>query len=224
MSTDSIQIPSGFDITTFLPDPERGIFFLGSRQGALACYDLSSAKLVGLWRRIHDQEGVRSIKLHHSNKVSSSYAEIVTAGRNCAYRIIGVAVPKAFNEYLAADIISGSVEGALLHPVHKNILNRGWLEGVWNLVYAADGSLRRSSQIFSSGDSTPIASICGMRRPENSFLSMIQGARIEFGTFTFPRRLRRGRRIALHLKHGLCTAVNRWYDLTRLLLTVVAFP
>ena len=129
-SISSIQIPSGFDVTTFLPDPERRIFFLGSRQGALACYELFSAKLVGLWRRIHDQEGVRSIKLHHSNKLSSSYTEILTAGRNCAYRIIGISVPQTFKECLPRDVVGGSVDGVQFRHIHKNILNHGWLEGV----------------------------------------------------------------------------------------------
>jgi hypothetical protein len=149
VSTNSIQIPSGFDITTFLPDPERGIFFLGSRQGALACYELSSAQLVGLWRRIHDHEGVRSIRLHHANKLSSSYTEIITAGRNCAYRILGISVPGAFKEYLSADIASGSVDGVQLHQIHKNILNRGWLEGVYtlysSLTVVCNGSLKSLS-------------------------------------------------------------------------------
>jgi len=139
VTTNSIQIPSGFDVTTFLPDRERNIFFLGSRQGALACYDLSSAKMVGLWRRIHDQEGVRSIKLQQSAKLSSTYTEILTTGRNCAYRIIGISVPNQFKAFLSPDTIEGEAEGLQLHHIQKNIFNRGWLEGVSHtLLYLTD--------------------------------------------------------------------------------------
>jgi hypothetical protein len=130
VSTNTVQIPSGFDMTTFLPDLERGIFFLGSRQGALACYQLSTAKLIGLWRRIHDQEGVRSIKLHRSNKLSSTYTEILTTGRNCAYCITGVSVPKEIGKFVSPDAIDGAVQGVECRHIQKNNLNRGWLEGV----------------------------------------------------------------------------------------------
>ena len=149
VSINSIQIPSGFDITTFLPDRDRNIFFLGSRQGALACYDLSSAKMLGVWRRIHDQEGVRSIKLEQSRKLSSTYTEILTTGRNCAYRIIGISVPKQFKAFLFPDTIDGEVEGLQLHPIQNNICNRGWLEGVnQSLLYWTDK--KKSATVYSS--------------------------------------------------------------------------
>lgn len=117
-------------MTAFLSDPDRGVFYLGSRQGAIACYELSKAKLIGVWRRIHDQESVRSIKLNDSHKDSSTYTEILTTGRNDAYRILRVSFPAQFIGSLPPDIITGSLEGVALQDVHRCYLSRGWLEGV----------------------------------------------------------------------------------------------
>ena len=126
----SVTLPSGFEVTSFLADPLRKVFFLGSRQGALACYELSSAKLVGLWRRIHDDESVRSIKLNDTTAISPSYTELRTTGRNCAYLILGISLPDKFEGDLPAHVIKGSLEGVAMKYIHRNHLNRGWLESV----------------------------------------------------------------------------------------------
>ena len=125
-----MTLPSGFEVTSFLADPLRKVFFLGSRQGALACYELSSVKLVGLWRRIHDDESVRSIKLHDTTSVSQSCTEIRTTGRNFAYLILGISLPDNFEGDLPADIIKGGLDGVGMKYIHRSNLNRGWLESV----------------------------------------------------------------------------------------------
>ena len=132
MSKISVTLPSGFEITSFLADPPRKVFFLGSRQGALACYELSSAKLVGIWRRIHDDESVRSIELHDTGSSVPYYTEIRTTGRNCAYQILGISLPDQFDGDLPTDIIKGSLEGVDIQYIHRSNLNRGWLEGVFH--------------------------------------------------------------------------------------------
>jgi hypothetical protein len=128
-STSSMNLPSGFEVTSFLADPENGIFLLGSRQGALACYSLSSSTLIGIWRRIHDQESVRSIRLH---KTSPRSTEILTTGRNWAYNILRIQLPEDINGELPDDIIDGSINGVELQYIHRSNLNRGWLEGVFS--------------------------------------------------------------------------------------------
>src|SRR5271167_375320 len=77
--TEYFDLPSGFEVTSFLADHFRGVFFLGSRQGALACYYLShEATLIGVWRRIHDHESVRSIQLLEKDRPSRAYTELLT--------------------------------------------------------------------------------------------------------------------------------------------------
>jgi hypothetical protein len=131
-----VQLPTGFEVTAFLPDPVRSVFYLGSRQGALACYQLSTCKLIGIWRRIHDHEGVRSIQLSTPNN-TSKYVEILTTGRNSAYQFLKISFPEHFKGSLSKDIIEDSLEGINLHIIHRSNLNRGWLEGVishFNLI------------------------------------------------------------------------------------------
>jgi hypothetical protein len=117
-------------VTAFQADPERRVFFLGSRQGALACYEISSAKLVGVWRRIHEEESVRSIQTIELAGKSTSDTEILTTGRNGAYRVIKLSFPKHFKDTLPKDVVNGSLEGVKMYSVHKSSLNRGWIEGV----------------------------------------------------------------------------------------------
>jgi hypothetical protein len=162
------MLPSGFEITSFLADPRRGVFFLGSRQGALACYDLSSAKLVGIWRRIHDDESVRSIQLHHTSHSSRFYTEIFTTGRNCAYQILGITIPDRFEGELPADIVRGSLPGVEMQYIHRSDLNRGWLEGVFPLPFQEVTSRLLSwTRIFCCGDFMPRNSVSGTRPLEN---------------------------------------------------------
>ena len=155
-------------MTAFLSDPVRRVFFLGSRQGALACYEIASAKLVGIWRRIHNEEGVRSIQILDPANNSTSWTEILTTGRNCAYQIFKLSFPVYFKGALPRDVVSGSLEGIQMQCVHKSILNRGWLEGV--LIPVLREVIRRpqlSTSTFFYGDFIPRNSHFGMKRQVN---------------------------------------------------------
>lgn len=141
-----VELPSGFEVTSFLADWRHKLFFLGSRQGALACFYISfetelidssfEAKLIGVWRRIHDHESVRSIQLHGKNN-SKVYTEILTTGRNGAYQIIRIIFSEHLYDALRSalpldtDTVDGSLKGIEMQYVHRSNLNRGWIEGVW---------------------------------------------------------------------------------------------
>jgi hypothetical protein len=144
-----IQLPNGFEVTAFLPDPHRCVFYLGSRQGALACYEIQSCKLIGVWRRIHDHEGVRSIQLTNNN--SSNYAEILTAGRNSAYQFLRILFPEHLKGSLRDDVIDGSLPGVELQVTHRSNLNRGWLEGVFPIIIRANLVQNDFLQSFTMG-------------------------------------------------------------------------
>jgi hypothetical protein len=160
----SVELPSGFEMTAFQADSERRVFFLGSRQGALACYEISSAKLVGVWRRVHGEEGVRSIQKIGPVGKSISYTEILTTGRNGVYRIIRLSFPEHFNDTLPKDVVNGSLEGVTMHFVHKSSLNRGWLEGVsFQMLRKLMSRPQLSILISFYGDFIPRSLACGMR-------------------------------------------------------------
>ena len=124
------MLPFGFEVTAFLAEPGSGVFFLGSRQGALACYELITAKLVGIWRRIHDQEGVRSVRLHRYIETPTPCIEIMTTGRNGVYQIMRILVPEEFIGEMQPDVVDGSLDGVVMQFFHRCNLNQGWLEGV----------------------------------------------------------------------------------------------
>jgi len=124
-----MQLPNGFAITSFLADADRGIFFLGSRQGALACYELATCRMIGVWRRIHDEESVRSIRLHGVQTQRYS-TEIMTTGRDSVYKILKINIPDKFEGSLPVDVVDGYFEGVEMQVMHRTLLNRGWLEGV----------------------------------------------------------------------------------------------
>ena len=124
-----IRLAKGFDVTSFLADPDHGVFFLGSRQGALACYDLPSSRLMGVWRRIHGEESVRSIRLHGIQKDQYS-TEIMTTGRDSVFKILKITVPDVLEGELPLDVVDGYLAGVRMQIVHRSLLHRGWLEGV----------------------------------------------------------------------------------------------
>lgn len=142
ISIADVNLPFGFDVTTFAVDPEHAIFFLGSRQGALACYAQSSlgtndfnvatVRLIGSLRRIHDHEGVRSMRLHRSC-TSPKYSEILTTGRNGVYQILRINLPDILSGELSTSVVDGTIDGVTISFIHRSILNRGWLEGVLSL-------------------------------------------------------------------------------------------
>ena len=116
------------------------MFFLGSRQGALACslqspirvndHDVASVRLVGSLRRVHDHEGIRSMRLHKTNP-SPRYSEILTTGRNGEYQILRITLSDDIKGgELPTDVVDGTIDGVLITYIHRSILNRGWLEGV----------------------------------------------------------------------------------------------
>jgi len=159
-----VELPSGFEVTAFQADPERRVFFLGSRQGALACYKISPPQLVGIWRRIHGEEGVRSIQIVGPTDKSTSDTEILTTGRNGAYHIIKISFPEHFKDTLPKDVVKGSLEGVKMHFVHKSPLNRGWLEGVsFQMLREVMSRPRLSILISSCGDFIPKNLACGMK-------------------------------------------------------------
>ena len=130
MSRIAVELPFGFEPSAFLVDGDNGIFCLGSRQGALACYEIASGHLIGVWRHIHDREGVRSIRFHKPPKKTLRCAEILTTGRNWAYQILKITLPEHLRGNLPTDVVSDSVAGVDMRCVHHSNLNRGWLEGV----------------------------------------------------------------------------------------------
>jgi hypothetical protein len=153
--TEYFELPSGFEVTSFLADHLRGVFFLGSRQGALACYYLShGATLIGVWRRIHDHESVRSIQLLQKDRPSRAYTELLTTGRNGAYQIIRISFSEKYYSTFGSavplhpDTVDGCLKGIEMQYVHRSNLNRGWLEGVLPLVIARTNL--QSSMINSS--------------------------------------------------------------------------
>jgi hypothetical protein len=125
-----VELPFGFEPSAFLADGDNGIFFLGSRQGALACYEIASAHLIGVWRHIHDREGVRSIRSHKPPTKTLRCTEILTAGRNWAYQVLRITLPEHLSGNLPTDTVTDSVTGVNMRCVHRSHLNRGWLEGV----------------------------------------------------------------------------------------------
>jgi hypothetical protein len=133
-----LALPSGFEVTSFLADYGCGVFFLGSRQGALACYSIAlsdSIKLIGVWRRIHDHESIRSIELY-GKRTTNVYAEILTTGRDGTYQILRISFPENLPdtlkhaEPLNSDTIDGSLSGIELTKLHRSNLNLAWIEGV----------------------------------------------------------------------------------------------
>jgi hypothetical protein len=127
ISVIKVQLPNGFDVTSFAADIDRGVFFVGSRQGAMACYETNTCKLVGVWRRIHSEESVRSIRIL---RLQSGWTELMTTGRDSSYKIIKITFPDTLCGSLPADIVSGGVDGVHMQVMHCTTLNRGWLEGV----------------------------------------------------------------------------------------------
>lgn len=127
----SLELPFGFEPTAFLADVDNGVFFLGSRQGALACYETRSGHLIGVWRHIHDREGVRGLQIHRSCYNTARCTEILTTGRNWAYQILKIILPQHLEGTLPTDVVSDSIEGVEMRCVHRSNLNRAWLEGVF---------------------------------------------------------------------------------------------
>lgn len=147
-----MKLPTGFEIASFLADPEHHVFFLGSRQGALACYELGSARLVGVWRRVHDQNGLGSITPHNSALKPLNVTEILTTGRDWAYKILQITLPESlsFEGELSPDTVDGALTGVSIECVHRSVLNGGWLEGVFanspaTLILVRHGSIESSS-------------------------------------------------------------------------------
>jgi len=100
----------------------------------MACYALSTANLIGVWRRVHDHEGVRSIRLHKEFiEAPTSYVEIITTGRNCTYQILRILFPEEqeFIGELPPNVVDGWLAGVELQVVHRCSSNRGWIEGVF---------------------------------------------------------------------------------------------
>jgi hypothetical protein len=126
----TVELPFGFEPSAFLADDDNGIYFLGSRQGALACYETASAHLIGIWRHIHDREGVRSIRSHKLATKTLRCTEILTVGRDWAYQVLRITLPEHLIGSLPTNIVSDSVAGVDMRCVHHSHLNRGCLEGV----------------------------------------------------------------------------------------------
>ncbi len=143
ISIADVNLPFGFDVTTFAVDSDNAVFFLGSRQGALACYlhsssgsidfDGADVRLIASLRRIHDHEGVRSMRLYNS-RTSPTFSEILTTGRNGVYQILRINLPDVMSGELAASVVDGTIDGVSISFIHRSILNRGWLEGVYSLI------------------------------------------------------------------------------------------
>jgi hypothetical protein len=125
-----VVLPTGFEVTSFLTVPDTGVFYLGSRQGALACYQISSAKLLGIWRRVHDHESIRSIKLHRHVTTPKRSTEVRTTGRDWAWQILKITIPEQVDKSLLANVVDGTIDGVEMQCMHQSNLNRGWLEGV----------------------------------------------------------------------------------------------
>ncbi|KAI9797078.1 MAG: hypothetical protein M1833_005684, partial [Piccolia ochrophora] len=97
VKTVRLQLPSNFVVTSmyFARGPRR--IFMGSRKGAVAIYDLSSAvatpesiaiEAMTCFRRIHGEDAVSAIVgIPNSQQAALANSQIVTVGRNGTYAV-----------------------------------------------------------------------------------------------------------------------------------------
>jgi len=88
---------------------------------------------------VHDEESVRSIRLHKV-VVNNHSTEVMTTGRDSVYKILRIRLPAKFCGSLAADVVDGWLDGVEMQVVHRSLLNRGWLEGVCLVMMSVNGS------------------------------------------------------------------------------------
>ena len=104
-------------------------------------FNAAAVHLIGSLRRIHDHEGVRSMRLHKSS-ASPKYSEILTTGRNGVYQILRITLPDVMYGELSTSVVDGTIDGVSISYIHRSTLNRGWLEGVFPFMRRVNISLR----------------------------------------------------------------------------------